>query len=67
MWCAVIETLPHANQTLLLLLCAALLSGCVARTAVKTTGAVARTAVKTTGAIVCEGIDLAVRDPRCKD
>ena len=48
------------------ILCTALLSGCVARTAVKTTGTVARTAVKTTGTVVCEGIDLAVRDPRCK-
>ena len=57
----------RATYLTMSVLCAALLSGCVARTAVKTTGAVARTAVKTTGAIVCEGIDLAVRDPRCKE
>lgn len=55
------------GRTAVLLLCCTCLAGCVARTAVKTTGAVARTAVKTTGAIVCEGIDLAVRDPRCKE
>lgn len=53
-----------------LLLCTALLSGCVARTAVKTTAKATKTVVKTTGkvagAVVCTATDVVVRDPRCK-
>lgn len=43
------------------------LSGCVVRTAVKTTGKVAKTAVKTTGAVACTAVDVVVKDPNCKE
>ena len=49
------------------LLCTALVSGCVARTAVKATGAVVSTAAKATGAVACTAADIVVEDPRCKE
>ena len=58
------------ERILFLVLCTALVSGCVARTAIKATGKVAgttaRTAVKTTGAIACTAADIVAQDPRCK-
>ncbi|MEL7099782.1 MAG: hypothetical protein AAGM84_13205 [Pseudomonadota bacterium] len=56
-----------AAMVLAVVACAALASGCVARAAVKTAGTVAGTAVKVTGTVVCTAVDLAVRDPRCKE
>ena len=49
-----------------MILCAALASGCVARTAVKTTAKVASGTVKVAGAVACTAVDIAVDDPRCK-
>ncbi|MEL6960025.1 MAG: hypothetical protein AAGL89_13845 [Pseudomonadota bacterium] len=57
--------LRSAFRLSLLMLCVALVAGCVARAAVRTAGAVAETSVGVAGAVVCTGVDIVVRDPRC--